>query len=273
MKKKHWPQVHYADHDFKMGLEDSDVAYTTIIPIIHSDDALGDPMSLNTNPEHASFAETKNSNCYMGSDISNMYMSLQCRLLQTAIADGVNDVKINYMPIVTSFGTELDEKDELSGLTVKTILELQTESTDRQTGPLFNNVKLQFSDVQGDDVPFLTTNQQLEGTAFNDIVFKQMMRYGTLAPLLRKITLGGKMKTMTLTKERRFAKHEFNFVPSAVKHIHKYSFYGLLIWLHQQTTSRDQYTESANTTDISHILGSLRFQYKEYHPDFHGGLV
>ena len=46
------------------------------------------------------------------------------------------------MPITTSFLEDISAKDELSTLTVGQILEMQTESTDRQAYPLWNNVNM-----------------------------------------------------------------------------------------------------------------------------------
>ncbi len=144
----------------ELGLEPAVVNDNTIIPLIIHDEAQGDPALYNAHPEHASFAEYLGPNCYPDSVINTVFVELTYALTKAAIeTDKVPAVKLVYMPIFTTFD-DITVNDEVSGLDIGEILELQREATDRQSYPLYNTVKMKAgvvaSTILHADVPGLT---------------------------------------------------------------------------------------------------------------------
>ncbi len=159
MVQRKFDRIHEANVQWADSLRNSTVTQSTIIPLIMNDDALGDPMSYNANPEHASWSEEDMPNCYPDSEIRNFKLTLEIQALSTLWnAQGIwQNPRISYALIACAFPEDLDAVDELSGLTLKAILELQKETTDRQCYPLFNAVdKFGVPTVMPTNVPGLT---------------------------------------------------------------------------------------------------------------------
>ncbi len=143
MKTKWYPRIHNLNISWGHGLETGVVNQATIIPLTMYDEGLGDPAGQNTNPEHASFVENAMPNCFPESRINLVDISLTMILNKGAIeTDKIHALKFAYMPIFTTFDDQI-ANDEVSGLNIGEILELQTESTDRQAFPLFNAVDME----------------------------------------------------------------------------------------------------------------------------------
>ncbi len=138
MKTKWYPRPHNYQVLFGLGLESATANDDTIVPISIYDEAQGDPALYNANPEHASFAEYGGPNCYPDSRINILTVDCQIILTKGAIqTDKVVGVKYYYQPIFTTFD-DIIANDEVSGLDIGEILELQREATDRQSYPLYN---------------------------------------------------------------------------------------------------------------------------------------
>ncbi len=155
MVQRKWDAIHELKGSFGCSVEAGTVRTTTIIPLIMNDDALGDPMSFNANPEHASWAELSRPNCFPDSEIRNFRFSMTAF---TNIDQALNlpSSKFDYALIACAFPEDLDALDEKSGLTIKTILELQNETTDRQCFPLWNAVDMTSGSLLDALVPGLT---------------------------------------------------------------------------------------------------------------------
>jgi len=132
------------------------VTSATIIPIIMNDDAKGDPMSFNANPEHAGWSEVAEPNCYPDSEIRNLKIQLDVWLYEVARETTHTLPRFEYALIACAFPEDLDAIDELSGASLKTILELQKETTDRQCYPLWNAVDMNVPGLLPAGVPGLT---------------------------------------------------------------------------------------------------------------------
>ncbi len=144
MVQRKFDRIHKDNLQWGASLRHGLVTHGTIIPLIMNDDALGDPMSYNTNPEHASFTEESMPNCFPDSEIRNFKVSLEIQATKELwnLQAFWHSPKISYGLIACAFPEDLDAIDEISGLTLKAILELQKETTDRQCYPLFNAVDL-----------------------------------------------------------------------------------------------------------------------------------
>lgn len=143
MKTKWYSRPHNMNLSWGHGLETGVVNQATIIPLTMYDEGLGDPAAYNANPEHASFAEAAMPNCFPESRINLINVQLTVMLNKGAIeTDKVHALRFAYMPIFTTFD-DLAANDEVSGLDIGEILELQRETTDRQSYPLFNTVDME----------------------------------------------------------------------------------------------------------------------------------
>ncbi len=141
-KQKWYPRPHDFGIKFGLGLEPAVVNSDTIIPLVIHDEAQGNPALYNAHPEHASFAEYLGPNCYTDSVINTVFVEITMAMTKGAIeTDKVPAIKLEYMPIFTTFD-DITVNDEVSGLDIGEILELQREATDRQSYPLYNAVKM-----------------------------------------------------------------------------------------------------------------------------------
>ncbi len=142
MKTKWYARPHNESIAWGHGCETAVANQATIIPITMYDEGLGAPSSYAANPEHASFAEAGMPNCYPNSRINVIRAKLTVQLSKAAIqTDKVVALRYAYMPIFTTFD-DIAVNDEVSGLDIGELLELQRETTDRQTYPLFNTVDM-----------------------------------------------------------------------------------------------------------------------------------
>ncbi len=157
MVQRKFDRIHEIFECCNLTAKPSTVITHTILPLIMNDDAQGDPMSFNTNPEHASFAETDMPNCYPDSEIKKFKLTIDIHAMkQLHTVDNVQSLYLEYALIACAFPEDLDAIDELSGLSLKEILELEKETTDRQCYPLWNAVDMGVPSVLNANVPGLT---------------------------------------------------------------------------------------------------------------------
>ncbi len=142
MKTKWYARPHNMTINWGHGLETGAANEATIIPITMYDEGLGSPTAYEANPEHASFVEAGEPNCFPESRINLIQAQLTVMMSKAALeTDKLHNLTFGYMPIFTTFDDQI-ANDEVSGLNIGEILELQTESTDRQAFPLFNAVDM-----------------------------------------------------------------------------------------------------------------------------------
>ncbi len=269
MRQTWYPRPHNGAWNWNHGIETGVANEATIFPIAFYDEGLGAPSAYNAHPEHASFAETFSPNCFPDSRVNSVILDLEFALTKGAIeTDGLHGIRCAFMPIFTSFGTELDEADEKSTETIKTILELATESTDRQTYPLYNDIKMvekftgsaTFAAIQFG----LTASQVLEGVAFSSATYYDALQYYTNGGLLKK--LQGGLKWFTLTRNKTFKKFRIHIRPK-VKRMNPYTFFGIMTYV-PKVGSSEQMAVPADTTNISHVNVSMNPVYNEWHQNF-----
>ncbi len=254
---------------------------STIIPIIMNDDAQGDPMNFKAHPEHASWSEVPYPNCFPDSEIRRMKITFEI-IIPKAVSAISSVVRVDYALISCAFPEDLDALDEKSGLTLKEVLEIQKESTDRQVYPLWSAVDMNNASSLHSNVPGLTTNQTLEGVNFSQEQLYDQKRYGKIRGLIKKcMPIGYRrmyIRTNSVAGTRK--KITINFTPSNAKYINPYTFLGLLVNLpvsvaissvdptiHQPVLFTDL------TSDTELIAFSVHAQYNERNPEFHMGKV
>ncbi len=253
----------------------------TIIPIVMNDDAQGDPMDFKAHPEHASWAEQAMPNCYPDSEIKNMRIVIDF-IVPAALAAISSAVRIDYGLISCAFPEDLDALDEKSGLTLKEVLEIQKETTDRQTFPLWSAIDMIGASTLHAEVPGLTATQKIEGVNFSLGVLRDQKRYGKIKGLIKKCmpiglrslivrgrTVAGYTKRITI-----------NFTPSNAKFINPYTFLGLLISMPPLYTNQTRDPLDAQvinyadiTSNTEFIAVSVNVRFDERNPEFHMGKV
>ncbi len=267
LKVRNYPRPHSVQHSWLKGLEDASTA--TIYPILHSDEGLGAPGSYKAHPENAAFVETTATNCYSESRIDFIVSEFTFAFTKVAKAtDGLIAFNLSFMPIFTTFLDDLTANDELSGLDISEILELTSETTDRQTYPLFNDFKVveKFSNsaLMAATMPGLTTTQVLEEVAWQKDKYYDALQYYTNGPKLR-VCQGG-LKWITLTENKPVVKVRIK-IRRKSKFMNPYTFMGVLIDL-PQSGSYKQIPIATDTTDIQHLSVDVTTRYNEWNDQF-----
>ncbi len=250
---------------------------STIIPIIMNDDAQGDPMDTNVHPEHLSWTQSVMPNCHSDSTIKNMKITIDF-IVPKLLAGQLPNVSVDYGLISCAFPEDLDSVDEVSGLSLKTIAELQKETTDRQCYPLWSAVDMNNGSLLGSMVPGLSGGQVIEGVNWSTEVYRDQRRYGTVKGLLKKIFPIG-VRTLVVRNPYATGGHKrltFNFVPRNAKFINPYTFLGVLIHIRQMSelnlidpTIHQLGNISDTTVDGSPLVVAWHAQYDEDNPEFH----
>lgn len=267
-REKQYPQPHDIDCHFFLGA-DAATKQTAIIPAIHHDEAMLASAKY-THPEHASFAETDESNCCAESKVFKIQCSMRLSLTKGALhTDNVDAIRMAFMTIHGAF-EDFDAKDELTGVSVGDVLELTKETTDRQTYPIYDGVDLDqkyagSSDLGTTGMDFaLTTDSKIENSVFDVDLFYDALNYYTISDKLKKVQDG--LRWITLTRDNPTRVIKFN-IKTNVKAINPYTFLGHLIHLPMGST-KYQIPLTTDTTTIPHVAVDYRCRYLEWNDNF-----
>lgn len=268
-KQRHFPRPHDMKYGWIATAEPSNLdERATIIPITSYDEGLGAPSAYNANPEHASFAEYGGANCFPNSRIDNIKTTLEVGMTKGALTtDAMSAIKFATMPIYISSLNDLTANDEKSGLDISELIELQSETTDRQTFPLYTGdgdkivEKFAGSFTAHADHEGLTTTQVFEGITFSSATLYDALHYYTNSGKL-KSCIGG-LKWHMLTRNHSVKQIHY-FVKPKTKRMLPYSFFGLMVFV-PHIGSYDQVAQVADTTaDLPHLEFRMRIRYNEW---------
>ncbi len=146
MKTRWYPRPHNYDLQYAHGLESAVANQHTIIPLVMNDEGLGAPTAYEAHPENAAFVEAAEPNCFTNSRVDFVVADLTFSLTKAFEAtDSLVALRIGFMPIFMSFIGDYTAIDELSTAEIQDVLEMQTESTDNQGFPLYNNVDMKIT--------------------------------------------------------------------------------------------------------------------------------
>ncbi len=179
------------------------------------------------------------------------------------------------MPIHMAFIDDYTAIDELSTLEVQDVLEMQTESTDNQGGPLYVAAKdlpegTAASAVYATTTPFLDTDTGLEAVAFTPSDFYNMLHFMTNSGKLKAVQSG--LRWFNLNANHPTKTFDIQIVPK-VKRMNKFTYFGCLIHapIH---SSRDQ---TFNTGDITaatqYVTCTATCRFSEWNQDFNSRKV
>ncbi len=270
MKTVWFARPHSKSNVWGHGLETGVVNQTTIYPLIMYDEGLGTPSDYEANPEHASFIEAAEPNCYPESRIDNVFAKVRFSLTKAALeTDKLHMVRGAFMMIHTAFKEDLEANDELSGLDISEILELDKEATDRQAYPLWNDVDMpdvgpvNFA-LLPTNVPSLVTDQSIEGVAFSTDTYYDALSYFTNSGKLKAVASG--LKWFTLTKDRPYKEFKL-FIHRKNKFMNPYSAMMCLIHF-PKVDDKEQLHVVADTTNVNHVRVDMSYRYYEWNGQF-----
>ncbi len=149
------------------------------------------------------------------------------------------------------------------------ILEIDSETTDRQMFPLWNDVDMK--DMFGTTIANLATNvpgldatQSIEAVAFSPNVYYDAINYFTNSGKLKKVASG--IKWFTLTKDKPIRKFKL-FIHPKNKFMNPYSFMGCMIII-PGVDNVYQIPVAADTTDLNHVRIDMQARYYEWNGQF-----
>ncbi len=270
MKTTWWPQPHYDYVAMSFELDDATID-STIVPLLRYDEGLGSPSAQETHPENAAFATRNSDGCFVNSRVNRMFTELQLSLTSHFRDDNLMGVKIAFSVIKLAFKEDYIAIDELTSVEVQDVLEMQTESTDRQGFPLWANADMaEPSTNHGNlaaDVPGLTTDASIEGVAFDEALFYDAIHYYTISNKLKNAQRG--LKWITLNDNRPYARIRIN-IDSKVKRMNEYTFFGLL--LHCPIAGDGNGTQIVFADEITaatkYVTATVRSRFNEWNEDF-----
>ncbi len=274
-KVEMYAQPHEIGCQFSFELDD-ETLNSTIVPIAFYDEGLGTPTALETHPENAAFAVIDNqANCFINSRVNLVLSELRFSLTSKALDENLPSIRMAFMPIHMAFIDDYTAIDELSTLEVQDVLEMQTESTDNQGGPLYVAATdlpepTATSAVLATTTPFLDTDTGLEAVAFLPSVYYSMMHFMTNSGKL-KATQGG-LKWFTL--DANHPSRKFNiFIRPKVKRMNKFTYFGVLIHVPIHS-DRDQHVATGDITAATqYVTCTSRSRYSEWNQDFNSRKV
>ncbi len=274
-KVPEYPRPHEDTVHFAIGVESAIANEATIIPILNYDEGLGVINTYKSNPQNAGFLEYAGPNCYPTSTINSIFCEMEVSLSKEALeTDKVHALKFATMKIHTAFLDGSQAEDEVSGLDLFEILELQSETTDRQVFPLYNNVSMKTYKTGalnlGADQDGLTTDLKIEGITFLPDDYYDCLHYYTNGHKLASMQSG--LQWHTLTRQHPVKRLRFS-QESGTKYMNPYAFLGVMIYVPQndmQTVS--QYGKTGDTTDVGHFEVSFKYRFNEWNHEFNHAL-
>ncbi len=271
MKQKWWPQPHRLTGEITFELDDATFD-STIIPFAFYDEGLGAPSALETNPENAAFAIVGDqANCFVGSRINTIFAELRFSLTSKFFDDNLQGVRFATMPIFMAFINDYTAIDELSSLEVQDILMMQTESTDRQGGPLYVAAKDMVERTTGSgnlgaNTPFLDTDVGIESVAFNSVNYYNAIHFLTIKEKIKSVQ--GGLKWHVMTANNPFMKLRF-FIRPKVKAMNPFTYFGCLVHAPAQGDADQLGIITRDITAATQYLDlAWDVRYNEWNPEY-----
>lgn len=270
MKHMWFPRPHNFQHSWRHSIDSTGAKYATIYPIMFYDEGIGSPSGYNANREHALFAEAGEANCFVESRVDSAFVSMTISMTKACLeTDKLSNIRFCYMPIMMAFKEDFIAIDEKSSQEVQDVLEMQTESVDRQAYPLYNGSKViekyVNSALMPANQPGLTLTQVLEYITFTTGDYYDMLQYMTNGHKLR--TVQGGLKWGTLTRNRPNQTIRFR-LRGKTKRMNPYTFWGILLLVPRIDTVDQIHIGADATIDMQHVDVMMTTRYNEWNQEF-----
>ncbi len=245
----------------------------TILTFIRSSEVVTAPEAIEVNPSNTAFAEDVGPLIAMNSIVPKVTVNLKMSLTKAAIeTDSLRTMTVKMMPIYSAFLDGVEAIDTKTNVQIEDILELQHETGNKDVYPLFSGTDLglgtqPLSNVNATEVfgdMGLSVDTKLESVAFDESLLWDALRFYSNRAKLQKAI--GKVKSITLSRDRPFRMFSDNFTYPMVKRGNPYTFCGLLIWI-PQVDSLGQVFRAAETTAIEHLYATCGVHYSEWNAD------
>lgn len=239
-----------------------------MVPILIQDEGRGAPSTISTHPENSSFAPYAGPNCFPDSRVNRAFAKINMSLTKHCWdVDKIEMLRVMIIPIYISFLENLTARDEKTGSEIEDLLELQHETTDRQTYPIYNGTKLSGDTLAlGADVPGLTTNQNIEGVTFGIGAFFDALQYYTNAGKLRASI--GKIMYPVVRRRQGISLRLGIPMRAKVKRMNEYTFCGVLIVVPSMSDKNQFGQDSDTSTTDEHIDIKYFDRFKEFNTGF-----
>ncbi len=214
--------------------------------------------------------------CNQMSIVDNLKITI--KMNRTAINSAV-PISFSYMPVFGQFTDKWDASDQDTSITVAAALALTKDATQEDLTPLTTN-KLDFTGESDVVHPLstvnltelythlnMTTDNTMEDTVYDADAMFELLRHGTNKGALK--TCIGKRVSVTLHDDTHpFETHHYRrFMPSVVKRIMPFTYFGLLFHIPLVTEANQHYSQAALTASKGHVGFKVMITYDEWHPD------
>ncbi len=267
-------------HDFiygwSMPIESAAARASTMMPICTYDEGLGAMSAYKSNPSNASFVEVATDHCFPTSRVENVFAQLIVSMGKVMLeTDKVHAVRFHTATIHTAFNEGKLAEDEVSTLDLNEIMRVTSETTDRQSYPLYNLIDMHdfktnaYLDMPA-ETPGLDTDLEIEGTAFANNNYYDCLHYMTNGKKLQKIMT--KLQTHTLTRNNPTKIIRF-FQQSNTKYMNPYTMLAGMIDF-PANTQAGQFGEVGDTTiETSVIQCQFHVRYMEWNHEFNHSML
>ncbi len=281
-----FPLHHEFSGGFNLAAENAALD-STIITLARQRIDLGNGADIiEVNPKHSAFAEETGSSCHTESIIPRMSFGFNARIpmdarsnlyMGTVVADAIQEVIFNWMPIYTAFVEPLEAENVEDGLAVEAVLELNTVSSGKKVSPLYTGTDLlaaTTSDISpstvNDTEVFgdlgLSVDFKQEAVDFDPDIFFDAIKYGSTSSILKKIT--GHWNTVKLRYDRTYHFQSDNYMFPSVKRMNHFTFCGILFHVPQAGSSRQLFNVLECTATIPQVRIQYNVNYDEWNPNF-----
>lgn len=264
-REKEYPKIHYSE--YQMNYNNSAADRTHAMPIAMHDEGLAAPSTIKTNPNNDSFAEYDGPNCHPESEVGRISAKCEISMTSNAIATGIRAQRVGFIEVYNSFGEDMDQADNVTGDTVKSILELVKDTVDKQCYFLHNGTNVAVTDTPymiGADYPGLAGDQKPEEIDFDINKYYAWRKYYSTGGLAKTMAPKLVWKIVTPTRPATYILKGIN---KKIKRMNPYAFCGLII-LVPHAASIHQFETSATAYNGVGLKGTLKVAFPEWNPRF-----
>ncbi len=269
---------------YSVGLSTVGVLNSTIITLVKNYKPVNNPNLVIVNPHAAGFDVETGAICGPMSIVDRLKLSMTFSMTKEATDDSMDAVKVQWMPIFGSFAEKYEAADDKTGTSVAALLELTKAGTEEDITPAFASkltvvgssdllhpvTTVNFTEVFG--TLNLTTDTKMEAVPWDSDTFFSALKYYTNKGALAACV--GKMRTITLTKNRPVAKVFINkFVPRPVRRIVPYSYFGILLHVPDETNPAQYYMSTDATSGLGQVGVKALISFDEWNIDHNQEMV
>ncbi len=275
-KVPEYPRPHRQEIQFGIPVESAGIRHSTIVPICTYDEGLGAMSAYKSNPVNASYVEANTSHCFPTSRINKIFCKLDVSMSKIMLeTDKIHAIKFATATIHTAFSDGSDAKDEVSTLSLDEVLELQSETTDRQTYPLYNAIDLNDYkansrlDMSAEQLG-LDTDLEIEGVTFSTNVYYDCLQQHTTASKLR--TICTPLKWHMLTRQHP-VKTIFFQQQSNTKFMNPFTLLAAFIHVPQMASTEQIGAVGDTTIETCQLNFNWMFRYLEFNHEFNHSML